>query len=540
MLVGYHDATRDNRIPGVVEKALRMLDRLIDFHPLSGWGQFRWFEFLVAIWWLYERTREPWLPALAVKLHAQGFNWQAFFRHWPLTEPTEKGRWNFAGHVVNNAMALKEGALWWRLTGEDTDKNAVYEMLHALDRHHGMATGVFTGDECLAGTDAFQGTELCAVVEYMYSLECLAGLLGNPTLVDRLEMIAFNALPATFSPDMWAHQYVQQVNQIECSVRENRPWNTNGPDANVFGLEPNYGCCTANLSQGWPKFAAHLWMGTPAGGIAAVAYAPSSVQTEVGGIPVCIELKTDYPFRQDLEFTVRVEQSVRFSFLLRIPSWVDGATVEMDGKRTPIQETNAFYTLERSWQGVTTVILTLPMAARVIPRPDNAVSIRRGPLLYALEIGEEWRRINKEKPLRELPHADWEVHPRTPWNYALEFHERTIAEEIVFTELPIEAVVFSPETPPVSATVAGRRVPIWGERNGSAESTPTSPVRTDETTRESETYSLRLHEPPGCRVSCGGQERRESLDGEDMQINGLEFNVRVTGEGERPSSGGMV
>ena len=221
-------------------------------------------------------------------------------------------------------------------------------------------------------------------------------------------------------------------------------------------------------------------MRTPAGGIAAVAYAPSSVQTEVEGIPVCIELQTDYPFRQDLEFTVRVEQPVCFPFLLRIPAWADGGTVEMDGKRTPVQTTNAFYTLDRSWQGVTTVMLTLPMAPRIIPRPNNAVSISRGPLLYALEIGEEWRRINREQPLRELPHADWEVHPRTPWNYALEVHERTIAEDMVFTELPIEAVVFSPETPPVSATVPGRRVPAWRERNGSAESTPTSPVRTDE------------------------------------------------------------
>ena len=106
--------------------------------------------------------------------------------------------------------------------------------------------------------------------------------------------------------------------------------------------------------------------------------------------------------------------------------------------------------------------------------------------MYALEIGEEWRRINKEKPLRELPHADWEVHPRTPWNYALEVHERTIAEDIVFTELPIEAVVFSPETPPVSATVAGRRVPAWCEENGSAGPTPVSPVRTGEPSEDLE------------------------------------------------------
>jgi hypothetical protein len=99
MLIGYHNATGDDRVPCVVDKALRMLDRLIGFQTLSNWGPFRWFEFLIAVWWHYERTRESWLLGLAVKLQAQGFHWREFFRRWPLTEPTEKGRWNYAGHV---------------------------------------------------------------------------------------------------------------------------------------------------------------------------------------------------------------------------------------------------------------------------------------------------------------------------------------------------------------------------------------------------------------------------------------------------------
>jgi hypothetical protein len=480
MLLGYHDATRNPRVPVAVEKALCMLDRLIDFHPLSNWGQFRWFEFLLPIWWLYERTGEPRLLDLAVKLHAQGFHWQAFFRRWPLKEPTAKGRWSFAGHVVNNAMALKEGALWWRLTGEDADRGSVYERIRALDRHHGIPTGVFTGDECLAGTDARQGTELCAVAEYMFSLECLLGLLGDPAFADRLETIAFNALPATFSPDMWVHQYVQQLNQIECSVRQDHPWNSSGADANIFGLEPNYGCCTANLSQAWPKFTAHLWMRAPAGGIAAVAYAPSKLETDIDGIPVTIELRTDYPFRQEIDFTVRVGRSARFPFLVRVPAWAEGATVAVQGEGAPREAPFGFHVLERSWQGTTTVRLTLPMVPRIIPRPNRAVSICRGPLLYALRIGEDWRRINRERPLREPPHADWEVHSTTPWNYALELGEGREAEAIVFREHPIRAVVFSPETPPVTAEVAGRRVPAWTPADGSAGPVPSSPVQTDE------------------------------------------------------------
>ncbi len=479
MLVGWHDATGDERVVRTVENALRLLDRHIESQPLWGWGLFRWFEFLISIWWLYEKTGEDWLLELAVTLHAQGFGWQEFLRRWPLTEPTEKGRWSFAGHVVNNAMALKAGALWWRLTGDEEDRKAAREMISTLDQYHGMPTGVFSGDECLAGTSAVQGTELCAVAEYMYSLEWLIGLLGDPAFADRLEMIAFNALPATFSPDMWAHQYVQQLNQIECSVRENRPWTTNGPDANIFGLEPYFGCCTANLSQAWPKFTAHLWMRTRSGGIAAVVHAPSSLRTEVGGKPVRIEVETDYPFRQDLEFRVEVEEPVSFPLLLRIPAWAEGATVEMEGKQSPVQAADGFQTIERSWQGETSVTLTLPMSPRIIPRPNDGVSVCRGPLLYALRIGEDWRQINKDLPLREPPHADWEVHPTTPWNYALELGEGTTSSEIVFNELPVGSTVFYPDTPPVSATVTGRRLPAWGEQNGSAEPVPAAPVQAE-------------------------------------------------------------
>ena len=141
-------------------------------------------------------------------------------------------------------------------------------------RYHGMA--IFTGDEC-SRRDPSQGPS-CAPSD-ICSLEWLLSVLGDPAFGDRLERITFNALPATFSPDMWSHQYDQQVNQIECSVRR-RNWNTNDDDSNIFGLEPNYGCCTANLSQGWPKFAAHLWMAAD-DGLAAIAYAPSEVATTI-------------------------------------------------------------------------------------------------------------------------------------------------------------------------------------------------------------------------------------------------------------------
>ncbi len=98
-----------------------------------------------------------------------------------------------------------------------------------LDKYHGTAVGIFTGDEHYAGKNPTQGTELCAVVEYMFSLENLMQMLGDPAFGDRLEKIAYNALPGTFTADMWQHQYDQQANQVLCTI-DKRHWTNNSDD----------------------------------------------------------------------------------------------------------------------------------------------------------------------------------------------------------------------------------------------------------------------------------------------------------------------
>jgi len=473
-LIQYHEAAGDERIPEVVEKTLKWVDGHIDRRPLFNWGKFRWFESLLSIYWLYERTQEDWLLDLAVKLHAQGFDWESFFQRFPLTGITPKGKWTFMGHVVNNGMAVKAPALWWRLTNDENDKRMVYEMIEKQDLYHGQATGIFSGDECFAGKNPSQGTELCAVVEYQFSLEMLLSILGDAAFGDRLEKVTYNALPATFSPDMWSHQYDQQVNQVECSIRENRLWTTNGPESNIYGLEPNYGCCTSNLSQGWPKFASHLWMTTEDEGLAAVAYAPNSVSTRIKDIPVTVEVVTDYPFRPNIQLSVKVDEEVRFPLHLRIPAWADEASITI-GKSRYTPTPGSFYVLEKEWAGTTDIEIVFPMRPRATRRYNNALALERGPLLYALKIGEEWKRVNADKPHRELPHADWEIYPTKPWNYALDLNQENL-DTLIFEEHPVGDVPFSPGGAPVSVKVKGIRIDAWKLVNGSAGELPRSPV----------------------------------------------------------------
>jgi hypothetical protein len=469
VLTVYYNATEDDRIEAVISKALKAFDRHIDTSPLFNWGQFRWFECLIPIFWLYERTGEDWLINLVSKIRSQGFDWQSFFKLWPYTVPDEKGRWSYMSHVVNNAMMLKSGPLLWRLTGSEDDLQSAEYMVSLLDKYHGMVTGVFSGDECLNGTSPVQGTELCAVAEYMYSLEHLISITGKPHWGDRLERIAYNALPATFSPDMWTHQYDQQVNQVECSIQEHSIFSTNSGSSHIFGLEPNFGCCTANLSQPWPKFALSTFMRNE-DGLAAVAYAPCTINTCIKGVNVTLELNTGYPFRQELNFKVRTDQKVNFAIYLRIPQWADNAVISISNREIN-PGAGEFYELRQDWDGENTFKPHLPMKPELVSRSNNLYAIIRGPLVYSLSPGERWVRINNEKPYHEYPCYDYEIYPTTPWNYGLYLDPEKIEEEIEFKETPIGDLPFSPSGAPIFTLVRGKKID-WKMENKSAAPIP--------------------------------------------------------------------
>lgn len=474
VMMEYHRATGEERVLDALEKGLRYFDTVIDMHPLANWGQFRWFEGVLAIFYLYDLRPQDWLLDLAVKLQAQGFDWVSFFENWPMREPTPKGRWNYMGHVVNNAMAIKCGPLWARLSQEKRDRKAAENMLEQLDEYHGMPSGVFTGDECLAGRDPTQGTELCAVVEMAYSLENLTSLTGEAAFADRLERVIFNALPATFSPDMWAHQYDQQVNQVLCDVQP-RNWNTNGPESNLFGLEPNYGCCTANLSQGWPKYAGNLWMRSRDGGWAACSYAPCQVNLAEEGIEGSIRVDTVYPFEDTVRIIIEVANPCSFPLWLRIPGWCKGARLALGDEMLNVKA-GEFLRVEGEWEGATELILTLPAPWELKKGGGGGHVLRRGPLVFSIPVGEKWKQINKDRPHREKPHADYQVNPTSPWNFALVVDEDKRLVELEYISKPVGDLPFSPEGAPIRLRLPVQEVPGWELVNGSSGPLPKPPA----------------------------------------------------------------
>jgi uncharacterized protein len=479
VLTQYQEATGDPRVVPFMTRYFEHHAARMDESPLKEWAIYRWHDELLSVLWLYNRTGDARLLDFARRLAQQGFDWKQQFASFRYTGKVTKDDARLNTHVVNNAMALKMSGVWWLVSGDPDDRRAASHQLATMDRHHLLPNGVHSGDEHYAGNSPAQGTELCAVVEGMFSVEHLLAILGDPALSDRLEKMTYNALPGALDGDMWAHQYDQQPNQVLCSLRP-RSWTSNGPESNLFGLEPNFGCCTANFHQGWPKFVSSLWMATGDGGVVAAAYGPSEVQTTIrGGVAVALLEDTEYPFRDRIAITVSPARPTAFPLLLHVPAWAAGAEIAVNGERQGSVQPNTFHRIERTWTADDRVTLRLPMAVRATRWFNDSVALERGPLVYSLRIGEDWRKLTSGmKHPAPPPAVDWEVHPTTPWNYALAIDPATASAAVTVAEKPLGPVPFSAKGAPVELRVKGRPVEGWTLVDGSADVPPRSPVHT--------------------------------------------------------------
>jgi len=277
-------------------------------------------------------------------------------------------------HGVNIAMAFK----YILYTGGTEE--AFFQALDNMLTHHGNALDLFSSDEHVNGPSPEQGVELCVVVELMHSLEEAMRLSMSFRAADALDYLAYNALQTTITQDFCAHQYVQQVNQLDASVKKHPFFDTDNY-ANTFGVAPNFGCCAANMHQGWPKYV-HSAVMQSAAGVVVFLYVSGTYDVLLETGNVRFEVRTGYPY----EFSAQIEilehhasQDTTWTFRLpyraktKVVSTLETTTIEN-------QEFVAFDHLKAGDR----IELFFDFPIRTISNQDATISVRQGPLLYAL------------------------------------------------------------------------------------------------------------------------------------------------------------
>jgi len=479
VLRSFYEATGDDRVLPFLSRYFRwQLNQPAEQLLPGSWQQWRGGDNLDSIYWLYNRTGEPWLLDLAKVIHKRTADWTNTIPTW---------------HGVNLCQGFREPAEYYQQSHDPRDLQATernYEMVMGL--YGQVPGGMFGADEnCRPGyTGPRQAAETCSMVEFMFSNEMLLKITGDPQYADRCEEIAFNSFPASQPPDLKGLHYLTAPNMVQLDRANKAPLLQNG--GNMLAYDPyGYRCCQHNISHGWPYYAEHLWLATQGHGLAAVLYAPCEVEAQVGdGTTVKITEETDYPFAETVQFSLSTPQPVQFPLALRVPRWCEGARVVVNGQaESPSPWTgragvgspppSSYMILDRTWRDGDQVRLELPMpiALTVWEKNKNAVSVQRGPLTYSLKIEERWERYGGTD---EWP--AYEVFPTTPWNYGLivDPHNPAASLEVVKRTGPLADQPFTVENAPIQLKAKGKRIPGWKMEQGLVGAIQDSPVRSDE------------------------------------------------------------
>ncbi len=463
----YYSATRDPRVIPFMTKYFEYQLKTLPEKPMgywTWWAKARGGENLQSVYWLYNRTGNPDLLRLAKIIHVQSMDWTDGFLSENLPST----------HGVNVAMAIKYPALYYQQSKQKRDLEAVEKGWSDLMKYDGVVQGVFTSDELLHGKNPTNGTELCTVVETMFSLENIIRITGDLRFADALERIAFNALPAQITAAYSGRQYFQQANQV--LIKQGRMnFSTAYQNAACFGLLTGYPCCTVNMHQGWPKFVRNLWMATPDGGLIAMLYSSSEVTAKVAdGQRVTIDESTDYPFRGTIDFTVHTKSSGQISFplYLRVPSWADQANITINGKPYSTVKDKESVMIRRNWKDGDRVGLRLPMKIRTSRWYENSIGVERGPLVYALKLPGKWQKIGE---VHTVP--VWGVKPEHAWNYGLILdHKNMQSNFTVDVSKIMPSYPWTLENAPVVLKAQAKQIPDWTLYDGYAGPLPYSPV----------------------------------------------------------------
>jgi DUF1680 family protein len=420
--------------------------------------------------WAYAQTGDKHLLAMAEKA------WNDFIRSAPpgdadpgdLHPDRVFANTPIHAHGVTYAEVAKQPAILYMHTGNPEYLRFALAAQERIFSHHMLIDGIPSTSEGYHGTSPLDSHETCDISDHTWSWGYLLMATGDGIWADRIERACFNAGMGAIRKDWKAVQYFSCPNQV-IATQDSSHVHYEDFSKGWMAYRPNPGhdvaCCGGNVHRFLPNYVIRMWMSDLEGGLAAVLYGASTVHAEVGAShqPIEIHQETNYPFDEEIQFTIRSSKPVTFPLSLRIPSWCKEPRLTLNGNSLAMPAIQkGFIRLERTFGPGDRITLTLPMHAVqtywTSDWPTDALGLEHGPLVYALAVKEEWTpAVSPQWSTSEFP--EWDARPISAWNYGIVFNEATFAPQAKFER---RSMVTDPWVePPVSLIVSLKKIPGW-------------------------------------------------------------------------------
>lgn len=466
-LQSYYEYSNDKRVLDLMTNYFKWQLNYPDEKFLKNyWENSRGGDNIYSVYWLYNITGDPFLLDLVHKIHRNTANWM---------QDTSLPNW----HNVNIAQGFREPATYYMLTKDSVHLYATYNDHDLIRRTFGQVSGgMFGADENarMGYIDPRQGTETCGFVEQMASDEILLRYTGDPLWAEHCENIAFNSYTAAIMPDFKALRYITCPNHVISDSENHHPGIDNGGP--FLSMNPfSSRCCQHNHAQGWPYYIENLILATADNGIAVAIYGACESHVKVGdGTEIFFQEDTNYPFEDVIRFKINTPNDVAFPLYLRIPSWTQNASIEINKKKTTTKLAAGKYArIECTWKDGDVVTVNYPMefSSKTWQVNKNSVSLNYGPLTLSLNIGEECKKVDSRKTAigdskwqETADPSQWptyEIYPTTPWNYALVLDKKNLFRNLKVEKRawPANNFPFTQNNSPFVVKAKGRQVSSW-------------------------------------------------------------------------------
>ena len=240
--------------------------------------------------------------------------------------------------------------------------------------------------------------ETCAAVGGIFWNARLLAATGEARYGDWLETALYNGALVGVSPDGGAYFYANPL----AADPQPTPDDQNGVHSS--GAQPTVGghqrqpwydtaCCPPNIARLLLSLPGYAY-GVAAGAVWVHQFLPGRVEAALpDGGAMTLRVATRYPWDGDVEFLLEEAPDRVVELRLRIPSWAEGARLEVDGAGEAVGA-GTYALIRRTWSAGTPVRLRLPMDVRLVASHPQVqantgrVAIARGPLVYCIESAD--------------------------------------------------------------------------------------------------------------------------------------------------------
>jgi len=302
---------------------------------------------------------------------AQRFDKRQFF------DPLAAHRDELKGlHVNTHIPQVIAAARYYELTGERRYRDIAEYFWDEVVSERSYCTGGTSNGESwntdpgkLSTELSTNTTECCCAYNMMKLTRHLFGWSPDARLMDYYERLVFNHRLGTINPEDGTMMYYLPL--------ASGYWKTFGKPFDALW------CCTGTGSEEYAKLADTIYLHGD-DSLYVNLYIDSDLDWPEKGVRVRQE--TRFPEQQTTTLTITAKNPTQLAINLRIPYWVQGGSVKINGAVVPaFASPSSYLALNRAWKTGDKIELSLPMGLHIDRMPDDETvqSVMYGPLVLA-------------------------------------------------------------------------------------------------------------------------------------------------------------